>query len=382
MCPNDAGTSGYSPGPSCPADPWGGGEYGPWNFAQIGAVVGSAMGNIMYKYDEIQNSDWGWGVFYPTDANAADQRCRYLASDNGWDCPGGWIASDGSWTADDSKKGSGAYPAGNPYANPQWGGGTGCHFAKYANAIDQTDAWDGQGQNLVSDGDCQCNYALKGDGWNDWVKTWLNGATPKSGFGWQGWFGQGKAPSFALDFAACWMNNPRDMIELQNAIFYHRENWSNQMLPTSSWSNYDASTLRTYWGWNEVPVNGKDMDNPANWDAIFMKLPAAICGGHKPDSVNCMSNAAHQQLESDLDNYVKQNAIVPGKENVYKRPGSAVVFMHDEPHGSGWQLRFQRRFACEGWTSPNKKYVVVVGENGTCYLDWGGGDQDDAKPTR
>ena len=373
MCPNDAGTSGYSPGPNCPADSWGGNEYGPWNFAQIGAVVGGSMGNLMYKYDEIQHSDWGWGVFYPTDANAADQRCRYLANDNGWDCPGGWLGTDGSWTADGNKKGSGAYPAGNPYANPGWGGGTGCHFAAYKSTIDQTDAWDGQGNNLVSDNDCQCNYNLKGDGWNNWVKTWLNGATPKSGFEWQGWFGQGKAPSFALDFAACWVNNPRDMIELQNSLYWHREAWSNQLLPTSSWDNNDPASVRPYWGWNEVPVNGADMDNPGNWDAIFMKLPADICGGHKADSVFCLSNAAQQQLEADLDNYVKNKIIVPGKENVYKRPGAAVVWMTDQSQGYGWNIKFQRHFACEGWTSPNKKYAVVMGENGTCYLDWGGG---------
>ena len=44
-CPCDGGTSGYSPGPDCPAGQ--GGNRGPWNYAQIGAVVGSSMGKIM-----------------------------------------------------------------------------------------------------------------------------------------------------------------------------------------------------------------------------------------------------------------------------------------------------------------------------------------------
>lgn len=123
-----------------------------------------------------------------------------------------------------------------------------------------------QGNNIVQDYDCQCNYNLKGNGWGDWVDQWMNHATPKPGEGachrgsvercgegvhacvlpaplrariatvdqagssnpisphqassvpmprrpgleWQGWFGRGKAPSFALDFAACWLNNPRE----------------------------------------------------------------------------------------------------------------------------------------------------------------------------
>lgn len=208
-CPNDSGTTGFSPGPSCPS--WNNhGDSGPWNFAQIGAVVGNNMGSIMYKFDEIQSSTWGWGVFYPTDSNSADQRCRWLESDNGYDCPGGWVPNGGSFSPDPSKKGSGNYPAGNPYANSAWGGGTGCHFANYQPGIDQTDATDKEGTNLVQDYDCQCNYDLKGNSWNDWVEHWLHYATPKSGFSWQGWFGSGKAPSFALDFASCWLNNPRE----------------------------------------------------------------------------------------------------------------------------------------------------------------------------
>jgi hypothetical protein len=63
---------------------------------------------------------------------------------------------------------------------------------------------------LAQDYDCQCNYALKGNGWGDWVAQWLHFASPKPGFSWQGWFGRGKAPSFGLDFAACWVNNPRE----------------------------------------------------------------------------------------------------------------------------------------------------------------------------
>ena len=69
---------------------------------------------------------------------------------------------------------------------------------------------------------------------------------------------------------------------------------------------------------------GSEMDNPANWDAIFLKLPAAACGGGKADSVQCLSDGAKQQLEWDLDAYVSKKLLIPGVENVYKRPGSLL----------------------------------------------------------
>ena len=37
---------------------------------------------------------------------------RGAQSDNGYDCPGGWLPNGGSFSADPSKKGSGYYPAG------------------------------------------------------------------------------------------------------------------------------------------------------------------------------------------------------------------------------------------------------------------------------
>lgn len=37
------------------------------------------------------------------------------------------------------------------------------------------------------------------------------------------------------------------------------------------------------------------MDNPGNWDAIFLKLPAAICGHDgSDDSVQCLSASGQQ----------------------------------------------------------------------------------------
>ena len=80
----------------------------------------------------------------------------------------------------------------------------------------------------------------------------------------------------------------------------------------------------------QVPVAGSEMDNPANWDAIYIKLPAAACGGGK-DSVQCLSSAAAQQLEWDLDAYTSQKVIVPGTSNMHQKPGARLIG-HDGAH--------------------------------------------------
>jgi len=63
---------------------------------------------------------------------------------------------------------------------------------------------------------------------------------------------------------------------------------------------------------------------------------------------------------------------VPGAENIYKRPGSTVLFLNEEAYwdGPNGNLKFQRRFACEPWTSPGNKYKVVMDQGkGTCHVE-------------
>merc|ERR1712072_1146114 len=89
------------------------------------------------------------------------------------------------------------------------------------------------------------------------TRTWLGG-------------GGGKAPAWGLDTAICWVNNPRDMIKLQNALWYTSGDWLNYKAP------YGGSPTPHYWGWNEVPVSKDIVDNPNNWDAVMIKLPASV----------------------------------------------------------------------------------------------------------
>lgn len=358
MCPNN-GDSGYTKAAPCPPDA--NKETGPWNYAQLAVVVGSNMSHFFHEFDSIQSWQYDFGVFYGSDANAADKRCRYVPEWKGYDCPGYWMPWLGNATKDASKTGASQFAPGNPWKNASWGGGSGCHFADYnpAAGIDQTDAYDAQDRNLVSDRNCQCNVALRSGGeqpWDAWVDQWLKFAKAKPGSEWQKWFGGGKAPSFALDFASCWMNNPRDMITMQNAIWKRSGDWSNQKIPASNWQ-LNATTQRSYWGWNEVPVS-VDILKPQYWDAIVIKLPLAVCGNEGgDDTVSCLTRFAQGQLEFDLSKYVTAGYLKVGRQFAGHRPGSSVVFLREVRVEK--YTRWTREFFCEPWTGPAGKFKVV-----------------------
>lgn len=352
------------------------GENGPWNFAQMAYVVGSTMETFFADYDTIQQDDWGWGVFYPTDSNSVDKRCRWLGSEQLYDCPGGFIPWGGDFQEDSSFRGAGYYNAGNPYAHDNMGGGAGCHFETWA--IDQTDAWNQDGENSVMNEDCQCNTFFRGDDknneWAPWVQNWLANSKAKDGFDYN-WFSQYKAPTWALDVGTCWMYNPRDMINLQNQIYWARMDWSAQNVPQSNWGN-DASSLRPYWGWNEVPMPIDKITNPKNWDAVIIKLPAAICGSNgDTDSVHCLGAGQQERLQDDLNDWFKAGYLLPGVEHISQRPGSYVVFVREIM--DKWQ-NWYRVFYCENWELKTRSTGIKVvhipmgtdNPSGACYAEW------------
>jgi len=332
---------------------------GPWDFATVAFVVGDpgpdcGMRKIMKNFDDIQKDSWGWGVFYATDSNSADGRCHWRGDDAGWDCPGFSVTtSDHKWQvrADKTMKGAGSYSQGNPQAD-LGGGGAGCHWQN--DKFDQVDAYVGKKpdrDNLVQDEDCQCNYNFKGDNdWAKWVQDWIDNNQQQSGFEWRAWLhGRGKAPSWAVDSAICWVNNPRDMIAMQNAIYAKRDKWNNGLAPQSTGSD------RIYWGWNEVPVTRTLISDPLNWDAVMIKLPAQLCGGQQ-DHLGCLGTAAQQRLEEDLDGMVKAGKLLPGADHITTRPGSYMVVVREF---EARKDEYQRQFYCETWVSPNHKYQLV-----------------------
>jgi hypothetical protein len=371
MCPSPNGNSGYNQGSKCTDDPFA--------RAQVGIVVGTAMPNLFKDFASIQDDKWGNGVFYGTDSNSVDQRCFYSEQYDGYDCPGGWVdRKSGKFAANSQKQGAGYRPAGNPIADPNAGGGAGCHFSVYNNGIDQFDAYNGN-SNIVRSASCECNYDLSGNSWQDWVNQWIEHGQSKPGYEWMGWFdgGKKKAPNFAMDIAACWVNNPRSMIGLQNAMWSLKDNWNNLLMPQSvAFKDSDPASQRRYWGWNEVPVDASQVNSPENWDAFLIKLPAAACnkGNGQDDTIDCLPSDSLQKLEDSIDWYVSNKLLLLGAANVGKRPGSYTVFLREYYTGN---KQWERQFYCAPWNSPRGKYSVsynAISANdqyGGCFIDHG-----------
>jgi len=316
------------------------------------------MGKIWDDFGNIQETSWGKGTFYPHDSNADDKRCAWIEEYSGWDCPGAWCTKEGVCTADSTKQGAGNY------------GGRGCHFYndKGLMFIDQTDANYG-GKNLVEDNSCQCTYDFKdgtANSWSGWVQQWRQHAQQKEESkqvqGDYYWFANGNSPQWGVDYAACWMNNPRDMILLQNHLYWQRADWIQSTSP-----DFDASDPkdRAYWGWNEISIGREFIDDVNNWDSLAIKLPsgAELAGDLDADGISA--------LEEQLGNYIDNGLVKTGADAAGQRPSSYVVFVQETVDSSG---NYRKKIYCENWQG--SKYKVVhesmsaSNPTGSCYLDY------------
>lgn len=169
------------------------------------------------------------------------------------------------------------------------------------------------------------------------------------------------------------------MIDLQNAIYWQRTSWSNQLIPETNWDSQMTSFLRRYWGWNEIPVATSIVNDISNWDAVVIKLPADACQSGDygvKDDPSCLWDDAQLTLESDLDQFLNAGKLLLGANQINSRPGSAIVFAREfgTPWSSGGDsgVNWSREFFCTNWVSPNKKYKVVSTKNGACYIDKAG----------
>lgn len=342
MCPND-GNSGFG---LCNVDPLTG-ESGPWNYAQMAVVVASKMDQFFPDFEHIQEADWGYGVFYASDSNAVDKRCRWLDEFQGWDCPSYWQNVDGTVEYDEGKVGAGGYHWGNPETDgfEHNGGGAGCHFEPSIPGIDQTNGYDADGDNLVKDRHCQCNYKYKDD-WSKWVELWMVKGDLLNG---------GSGPSWALDLGMCWTNNPRDMIQIQNHLWWFSNEWNNGLVPTADYSQGKADLERPYWGWNEIPVDIKVM-NSDYWDAVLIKLPAAMQDQGNDDNLDMLTDGAKQQLIADIDMWVGAGLMDLGSSG---RQTVVVREIRDD------NTNYFRKFFCQNWTYG--KYSLVMKDD-KCFL--------------
>jgi len=216
---------------------------------------------------------------------------------------------------------------------------------------------------LLQNRHCECNSDFKKESW-DPVKN-----------GWGAWVDLyhkligSKVDQDWMDLAQCWMNNPRDMINLQNALWWKRASWNNQRSTVGDYSNPDNYvSWRRYWGWNEVPVARDQIQNASNWDAVVIYLPAALEGRNTPD---CLSSGAKNALVKSFDKWISAGYLQAGVQHIKERPGSYVLFVRQVQDNS---LNYQNVFFCQNWQSPGKYKVVYDpmspdNPTGACWLD-------------
>jgi hypothetical protein len=165
----------------------------------------------------------------------------------------------------------------------------------------------------------------------------------------------------------CWVNNFRDLIKLQNALFHFESTWFNERSLSPAAGGY--------WGWNEIPIGREQISDPTNWDAVVIKMPLYVCGGMGgDDNLDCLTSKAETNLEDDLSEWVSKGKLVPGSENIAKRPGAYVVLLrewvNDDGESESW-------FFCQSWTSPADHWKLVYqamsteNPTGACWLDHG-----------
>ena len=369
-----------------------------WSFpdgelASMVYAVGTSLRLLVRDYDHLHHDRKG--VYYAVDSNAVDDRCAWRSDMHGYDCPGGWVTARGTFQSDARYRGAGSYAFGSPLANASWGGGAGCHFSLFDSPdakvpfINQVNASDARGQAMVLGPACQCNPAYQGK-WDEWVANWMrNGSV----------LGPDSNP---LDRMICWTDNLRDMIELQNAIYLHRKGWAAAHGPFAGEPPFGTGP-QAYYGWNEVPVPRDAMTNPLNWDAVVIKLPAAVCGGDgSNDTLHCLDITVARRLEKNFERWVTSGLLRPGRGFRLSKPGSSILVMREmrrerqvggsagsgagnvagRPGGGaraasvaqdryllerGFEQGWQRHFFCENWTSPSMTWQVVK-DSDSCYV--------------
>jgi len=353
----------------------------------VGAVFGDdSMKNLFGEgvqgqcrdYDD--QGSYNLGVFYASDSNAIDQRCRYEGDDGRWDCRGlnfdppsvqesaqGYFDdANRDFTKDPNAQGTSSFPMGNPYVITSGGGGTGYHM-KWDDGVDdgvptldQSEGCDDAGTCLVKNHDAECNYNAFVDDENNCNEYAYSGFDQGNGNCWDNWvqhwidnFNQGSlVESWKRDLAICWNYCPRDMINLQNWFWLKRDQW---------WKD-DAGNYQGYWGWNEIPVDANYVGKSDNIKTIAIVLPT--------DTYYAADLKNTNVLEDKLDWYVQNEFLKAGAESAATRPGSYITFVRQWKDDFG---NFQRYFFCENLKLTRYQIVYVpphdANPTGACYFD-------------
>ena len=347
--------------------PWGTNIFdgsGAWFTPTLAVAIGPEHfygNNGIFNSPDLQAADWYDGVWYAHDSNSCDQRARYIKWTDGtgdheqYDCPGAMVnltketpGNPYTFHPDSHYRGSGYAPAGNPDCG-YGGGGTGMHVR-----------WNNQ---QVKDGNRQIDYQINGfkedpllprflfAGYSCQIdySAWNSSTSGKMGDsveGWRPWiqrFREGAEAlqkpvcAWAADLAIGWMNNPRPMITLQNALWVYREEWCD----SSSDQPSNPNSFGHYWGWNEIPFDRDKITNKDNCTCYIIVLPPTI---DQPDITLkkwlTTNPGCEKGLIEQFDNY-ENNTHINFQSGV-----SQVLVVKQIPYDSESPHKVWRRWFC------------------------------------
>jgi hypothetical protein len=334
-----------------------------WVTPTLAAVIGPEFFSRLFSTANLQDKNWIDGVWYAHDSNSCDKRALFVPKYDGYDAPYAWIHNkSGNVDRNSEKNGSGDYGPGNPtLPKPLGGGGTGVHV-KYNwdvmaaddsktphqihQAINQIDGKEANpGRSLVADNTCQIDYhswnpqtRSEGydavDGWKNWITAFAADAHAR-GYTGEAWI---------ADLAMGWLNNPRPMITLQNALWKYRATWC-----TGNKEPSDPNSDSHYWGWNEIPFSKDVINDHNNWTSFVIVLPPGITSLHEA----LKNNTAQTNLIAQLETYQNHYHLRPNESSVVlarqvKNPFASTppglvwmreFFAEDGIIGGGWSIR-------------------------------------------
>lgn len=325
-------------------DDWGGGPEGTsWMVPALIAAYGKACHetNLLFNdyygmYPEPgKKFTWGYGIFYPHDANS-DKRGIPQFKDWGQNPDGTWYAVVKEPVQyDDGKDVDDPHSLVNDPGNPMSYGAYSAGGAGRHKNIDFQKFLTGDGnykflrQGSYTGYFWEANYDLKGnDGaWTPYIDQFVQRSKDYGPIDPSFSFNQ----QFKAD-ASPWVNNPGDMISLQNALYYRYPDWCN------------CKDNKTYWGWNELPLQKNILDNAANVDALIFNLPSEFLGLEELLN-SCTDDKQRQKIKDGMNeqiNYYRTAGCFEGKpvlfantiaidKSDYTKGFKMCVFVEEKP---------------------------------------------------
>jgi hypothetical protein len=194
---------------------------------------------------------------------------------------------------------------------------------------------------LIQNGDAQCYAEHFTDGCNPKAYSGYMEGT-KEGNCWENWIehwvkysggqiipGVDNLANGLRDLSACWNTNVRAMINLQNWFWLKASDWTSVQNP------------ETYWGWNEIPLTSRIVQDVNEIGSIAIALPAYA--GSDADTE--LTDEAKNNLAEQLQWYIEKKYLIAKKDGQDACDTTNIVFLQQLQRPEA-PTNYKRQFSC------------------------------------